>query len=130
MIRRIVLAVGCAGCMYHHGSPGPDPTVGQNDPGGAAILAASAVGFTGVNRALTGACYSSCPYGRVCNHDTGFCETSECNCPEGQTCERAGGRVSCVTPVPRSSPRFSPSAAAWGSPSTTAAGDAGVDGGL
>ncbi len=47
----------------------------------AGIFAGTAIGATGVNRAVNGGCWSSCPYGRVCDHDSGFCVEPERESP-------------------------------------------------
>jgi hypothetical protein len=39
----------------------------------AGVFAATAVGATALNRAATGDCWSSCPYGGTCDRATGFC---------------------------------------------------------
>ena len=101
-MRRALFAIGlggflgAAGCHVYRGSTGRDPFVGQNDPLGAAVLAGSAVAATGVNRAVTHGCYSSCPYGTSCNHDTGMCEKLTCACRADLVCERIGGENVCV----------------------------------
>jgi hypothetical protein len=91
---------------------------------GAAAFAGTAVAATGVNRAVTGDCWSQCPRGSQCNHETGVCERLPCSssCPADLTCELVGGEYICVQPagegrVPAPSTPSPPSAS----------GDAGVD---
>ncbi len=108
-MRRALYAIGvggalAAGCHVYRGSPGPNPFVGQNDPIGAAIFAGSAVGATGVNRAVTHECYSTCPYGTACNHESGMCEKLTCACRADLVCERIGGENVCVGRSSRDKP--------------------------
>jgi hypothetical protein len=66
---------------------------------GAAIFAASGVAGAVGYRAVTGGCYSSCPYGRVCDRDTGTCVEQDCVCPADLVCERVNGETTCVQPT-------------------------------
>lgn len=62
------LAMGVWACVVDGLSKGPQATV----------FGATAVGAVAAHRALTGACWSSCPYGRVCDHDSGLCVERSC----------------------------------------------------
>jgi hypothetical protein len=43
----------------------------------AAVFAATAVGATAINRAVTGDCWAVCSVGWHCNHDTGLCDEDQ-----------------------------------------------------
>ncbi len=57
--------------------------LGLRPSASAAVFGGTAVGATAVNRVVTGDCWSSCPYGGICDHATGMCVYPSSQQPEG-----------------------------------------------
>lgn len=106
----LVAVVACGGAGATYGTA----AVGL----GATVLA------SGINRAVTGACWANCAKGFYCDHVSGLCQRGECDpsCREGDYCvKESSGYFRCVAPA---------GTYAFGkakpSPSESAASDAGT----
>ena len=69
-----------------------------SDIAGAALTAGAAVAMVGVNRAVTGECWASCPPGKQCDEDSGTCVDIPCGgeCPPETYCARVHGVERCL----------------------------------
>lgn len=57
---------------------------------------------SGINRALTGACWAVCAKGFYCDHRSGLCQRGECdpNCRDGEYCVKEDtGDFRCAVPA-------------------------------
>ena len=85
-------------------------TSGPHNYAGAAMFAASGVAAAGVNRAVTGYCWSACPSGTTCDRESGLCEPLPCSsrCPADSQVRGRGRRANVRPPedgVARAAPR-------------------------
>ena len=119
-----VLRPALAGCLLLVSS-----CSSGSDVAAAVVGAGAAVAVAGVNRAVTGECWASCPPGKQCDEDSGTCVDLPCRgeCPPETYCARVHGEERCIQHLEDHGPGAPSATGAPGAPGAPGAGGEEVD---